>query len=313
MNRASEPGTRVRIRDETWAKTPIGERPLPGWLTAGLTLGWFAALVWLERRQALRKRQVEPKLRHDVRNLAVGGFGALALQVAERPIVGPLARLVWRRRWGLLQRLRLPLALEIPLAVILMDYTLYLWHVLVHKVPWLWRFHLVHHADLDMDASTALRFHFAELTISVPWRAAQVVAIGVSPLALSAWQTFLAGSILFHHSNVGLPIALERRLSRLVMTPRLHGIHHSIIEEEANSNWSSGLTLWDWLHGTLRRNVPQPAITIGVPSYRDPAELTLPKVLALPFGAERLAWDDPDGTRPVRSPSQLGPAGELQG
>jgi sterol desaturase/sphingolipid hydroxylase (fatty acid hydroxylase superfamily) len=206
----------------------------------------------------------------------------------------------------------LPLWAETALAVMLLDYTLYLWHVLVHKVPWLWRFHLVHHADLDLDASTALRFHFAELAVSVPWRAAQVMAIGVSPLALSTWQTFLFCSILFHHSNVGLSIAWERILSRLVTTPRLHGIHHSIIEEEANSNWSSGLTLWDWLHGTLRREIPQQAITIGVPGYRDPGELTLPKVLALPFGEERLTWKEPSGIRPVRAPAQLGPPGKLQ-
>ncbi len=289
-----------------------GERPLPRWLTAGLALGWFGALVWWERRQALRRRQVEPKLRRDIRNLAVGGFGAIALHLAERPIVAPLARLGWRRRWGLLQRMRLPLWAETALAVVLMDYTLYVWHVLMHKVPWLWRFHLVHHADLDLDASTALRFHFAELTVSVPWRAAQVAAIGVSPLALSTWQTFLFCSILFHHSNVGLPVGLERRLCRFVVTPRLHGIHHSIVEEEANSNWSSGLTLWDWLHGTLRMNVPQPAITIGVPGYRDPAELTLPNVLAMPFGEERLTWKAPDGTRPLRPPTQLGPPTGLQ-
>jgi sterol desaturase/sphingolipid hydroxylase (fatty acid hydroxylase superfamily) len=288
------------------------ERPLPRWLTAGLAVGWFAALVWLERRQALRQRQVEPKLRRDIRNVAVGGVGAVALHVAERPIVAPLARLVWRRRWGLLQRMRLPVWAETVLAVALLDYTLYLWHVLVHKVPWLWRFHLVHHADLDMDASTALRFHFGELTVSVPWRAAQVVGIGVSPRALSTWQTFLFCSILFHHSNVRLPVGLERWLSRLVVTPRLHGIHHSIIGEETNSNWSSGFTVWDWLHGTLRRDVPQQAITIGVPGYRDPGELTLPKVLAMPFGEERLDWDDSTGTRPDRLPAELGPPGELQ-
>ena len=282
------------------------------WLATGLGVAWFAGLVWLERRQGLRDRQVESKLRRDVRNLAVGGFGAIALHVAERPIVVPLARLVRRRRWGLLQRMRLPPWAETTLAVVLMDYTLYLWHVLVHKVPWLWRFHLVHHADLDMDASTALRFHFAELTVSVPWRAAQIVAIGVSPPALSAWQMFLFCSILFHHSNVRLPIGLERRLSRWVVTPRLHGIHHSIVEEEANSNWSSGLTIWDWLHGTLRMNVPQPTITIGVPGYRDPAELTLPNVLAMPFGEERLTWRAPDGTRPLRPPTQLGPPTGLQ-
>jgi len=146
--------------------------------------------------------------------------------------------------------MKLPLWAETPLAVGLLDCTLYAWRVLVHQVPWLWRFHMVHHADLDMDASTALRFHFAELTISVPWRAARVAVIGVSPLALSTWQTFLFCSILFHHSNARLLIGLGRRLSRLLVTPRVHGMHHSIIKEEINSNWSSGLTLWDWLRGT---------------------------------------------------------------
>jgi sterol desaturase/sphingolipid hydroxylase (fatty acid hydroxylase superfamily) len=287
-------------------------RPLPRWFTAGLAVGWFATLVWWERRQALRERQIEPKLRRGVRNLAVGGLGAIALQLAERPVIVPLARLVSRRRLGLLQRMSLPLWAETALGVMLLDYTLYIWHVLVHKVPGLWSYHLVHHADLDMDASTALRFHFAELTISVPWRAAQVLFIGVSPLTLSTWQTFLFCSILFHHSNVKLSISAERWLSRLIVTPRLHGIHHSIVEEETNSNWSSGLTLWDWLHGTLRVNVPQQAITIGVPSYRDPKDLTLPKVLAMPFANERVTWETPDGTRPLRPPTQLGSPRELQ-
>jgi sterol desaturase/sphingolipid hydroxylase (fatty acid hydroxylase superfamily) len=288
------------------------QKGISPWLTGGVAVAWFAGLVWLERRQTLRHRRIEPKLRRDVRNLAVGGIGAIALYVAERPIVGPLARLVERRRWGLLQRTRLPRWAETAVAVLLMDYTLYLWHVLVHRVPWLWRFHLVHHADLDMDATTALRFHFTELTVSVPWRSAQIVAIGVSPRTLSIWQTFLLCSILFHHSNVRLPIGLERRLSRLIVTPRLHGIHHSTLEEEANSNWSSGFTLWDWLHGTLRRNVPQPDIIIGVPGYQDPADLTLPRVLAMPFGEERVGWDHPEGTSSVRPPAELGPPGMLQ-
>lgn len=108
------------------AKLSGGERPLPRWLTVGLAVGGFAALVWLERRQALRQPQLEPKLRRDVRNLAVGGLGAIALHVAERPIVAPLARLVRRRRWGLLQRMGLPLWAETAMAVVLLDYTLYL-------------------------------------------------------------------------------------------------------------------------------------------------------------------------------------------
>jgi sterol desaturase/sphingolipid hydroxylase (fatty acid hydroxylase superfamily) len=157
-------------------------------------------------------------------------------------------------------------------------------------VPWLWRFHVVHHIDRDLDASTALRFHFAELLVSLPWRAAQVVTIGVSPLAFSAWQTALLVSIMFHHSNLRLPIGVERRLVRFVVTPRMHGIHHSVVRAETDSNWSSGLTFWDRLHGTLRLDVPQDAITIGVPAYRTADDVALPHILRLPFGPQPPSW-----------------------
>ena len=260
---------------------------IPAWLSTTLIIGAFGVFLWLERRRPLRRRTVESKLIRNVRNLAVAALGATALQIAERPVIERLAWLVERRRWGLLRRARLPLGLEIALAVILLDYTLYLWHVLTHRVPLLWRFHVAHHADLDLDASTALRFHVGELMLSIPWRAAQVVLIGVRPLALSVWQNLLLLSILFHHSNVRLPIKTERWLNHLVVTPRMHGIHHSIIPEETDSNWSSGLTVWDRLHGTLRLNVPQDEIVIGVPGYREPGEVELVKILVMPFGKER--------------------------
>ncbi|TMQ31954.1 MAG: sterol desaturase family protein [Planctomycetota bacterium] len=263
-------------------------KKVPAWLSGLLVGGAFLALVWLERRRPLR-RPVEPKGRHDVRNLAIAGLSAAAVQVVENPVTQPLAALVEQRRWGLLKTLRLPGWLEIPLAVVLQDYLLYVWHILVHKVPFLWRFHLVHHVDLDLDASTALRFRLGEMVLSVPWRAAQVVLIGVSPLALSVWQTATLVEILFHHSNVELPMEVERLLSRLVVTPRIHGIHHSIIPEETCSNWSSGLTLWDRLHGTQRTDVPQEEIT------------TLPKVLAMPFKEQRDSWRLPDDGRPSRA------------
>jgi sterol desaturase/sphingolipid hydroxylase (fatty acid hydroxylase superfamily) len=150
-------------------------------------------------------------------------------------------------------------------------------------VPWLWRLHAVHHADLDLSATTALRFHAAEMLVSVPYRAAQVALLGVGPRALGLWQRLLFVSILFHHSNLRLPIWLERRLAPFVVTPRMHGIHHSVRRDETNSNWSSGLTLWDRLHGTLRLDVPQRAITIGVPALRNPREVTLGRLLAMPF------------------------------
>jgi hypothetical protein len=112
----------------------------------------------------------------------------------------------------------------------------------------------VHHVDLDLDASTALRFHFGELALSVPWRAAQIIVIGVTTDALTLWQNALLISILFHHSNVKLPIDIERAIGYVFVTPRMHGIHHSMVPDETNSNWSSGFTLWDSIHGMLQLN-----------------------------------------------------------
>jgi sterol desaturase/sphingolipid hydroxylase (fatty acid hydroxylase superfamily) len=206
------------------------------------------------------------------------------------PVIMPLAGLVERQGWGLLRLGLLPGWLELALALVLMDYTLYVWHVLTHRVPWLWRVHVVHHVDLDLDASTALRFHFAELVVSVVWRAGQVVVIGIGPAALATWQTALLVSILFHHSNVRLPYRIERWLVHLVVTPRMHGIHHSTVRAETDSNWSSGLTVWDRLHGTLRLNVPQDAVTIGVPAYRRSEEVGLRRILALPFRRQPPSW-----------------------
>ena len=253
-------------------------------LSVPLALGGVGLLVWLENRRPLR-REVEPKLTRGGRNLAVAGLAALALQTAEKPVASRLTKLVERQNFGLLKIVRLPKWLEIALAVVLMDYTLYLWHVLTHKAPFLWRFHLVHHVDLDLDASTAVRFHFGELVISVVWRSMQILAIGVSPASLAAWQSFLFPSVLFHHSNLRLPENIDRALQNFIVTPRLHGIHHSVVQAETDSNWSSGLTVWDKLHGTFRSSgdIAPEEITIGVPAYQNPEDVTLAKILPLPF------------------------------
>ena len=179
------------------------------WLGAGFIAVAFCALAWLERRRPLRHRITESKLRREVRNLSVAAVGAGALLLMERPAILPLTQFVETHNWGLLKHLRLPRWVELAFAVILLDYTLYIWHYLTHRVPFLWRFHVAHHVDLDLDTSTALRFHFGELALSVPWRAAQVMIIGVSPMAYLIWQTLVFPSILFHHSNVELPISLE--------------------------------------------------------------------------------------------------------
>ncbi len=293
---------------ETKHSNPIDQAttasPIPRWLSACVVAGTFLTLVILERRRPLR-RAVEPGLPRTGRNLAMATIGSIAITLAETPIVTRAAAMVERRRWGLVKWLRLPLWLEVSAAVVLMDYTLYLWHVLTHRVPALWRFHAVHHIDLDLDASTAVRFHFGELALATPWRVAQVVAIGTSPLALSIWQTGLLASILFHHSNLELPLDVERRLSRMIVTPRMHGIHHSVVRRETDSNWSSGLSVWDWLHRTLRLNVPQLEITIGVPGFQSIDDVGLSKMLAVPFDADVRVGDDED--LPVRPDSCVPP------
>ena len=223
------------------------------------------------------------------------------MQAAEMPLALTLSQIIQRRGWGLEPFLSLPPPVNIVIGVLLLDYTLYWWHYLTHRVPVLWRFHQVHHLDLDMDATTALRFHFGEITISLAFRALQIIVIGPSALTVSIWQVFLFLCILFHHSNVRLPLSFERLLVRLIVTPRMHGIHHSIAPNEVNSNWSSGLTIWDWLHSTLRTETPQSALTLGVPGFLA-GETTALEALRLPF---EVAGNPPayDGT-PVRQSLQ---------
>jgi sterol desaturase/sphingolipid hydroxylase (fatty acid hydroxylase superfamily) len=171
---------------------------------------------------------------------------------------------------------------RVAIGVVVLDYGLYIWHVLTHKVPFLWRFHLVHHIDLDLDASTAIRFHFGEMLLSIPWRVAQIRVAGASLIATSIWQTCLLISILFHHSNVRLPINFERRLRCLIATPRLHGIHHRPEQSCLNSNWSSGLSIWDIIHRThcWREDEQQ---STGVPNYQRLEDVTLRRCLLIPF------------------------------
>lgn len=246
--------------------------------------GWVTGLLCWECKRSLR-RVVDSKLKRDIRNLAAAGLAAAAMLLFEFPVAVAIATRAQRQRRGLVQMTRLPEWARIGAAILLLDYTLYIWHRMTHRIPLLWRFHQVHHIDREMDASTALRFHFGEITLSVAFRAAQLRVIGPTPASYAIWQTFLLLCILFHHANVRLPLAWERRVARIFVTPRLHGIHHSIITEEINSNWSSGLTIWDWLHGTLRTGVAQDSIVIGVAGLRGDRDQELCNVLSLPFRA----------------------------
>jgi sterol desaturase/sphingolipid hydroxylase (fatty acid hydroxylase superfamily) len=257
-------------------------RSAPAAVTAIVIVLAGGAMLLAERFAPLR-RTVESKLRRVARNLTIGGVSLALTPVLHALLLQPVASWIVRGRIGLLQATSWPRWAETLAAILLLDYTLWWWHWANHRVPFFWRFHLVHHVDRDLDTTTALRFHFGELLLSVPVRAVQMILIGVDPQTLWLWQTILFASILFHHANVRLPARVERVLVRLVVTPRMHGIHHSDRIEETNSNYSSLVTIWDVLHRTLRLDVPQERIVIGVPAYDDPHEVTIGRMLLLPF------------------------------
>ncbi|WP_243372729.1 sterol desaturase family protein [Geotalea sp. SG265] len=269
-------------------------RELPPWLNTVLVFGTLATVVYFEIKRPLRKMR-QDKLIRNGRNVFMSLTTAATISLTEKPVTAPLSRAVEKYGFGLLKHRRLPVWADVLLSVVLLDYTLYIWHYLTHKVPFLWRFHLAHHVDLDLDASTALRFHAGEMLLSVPWRATQVVVLGISPFSLALWQTLTLMEIMFHHSNVRLPFDLEKRLCRLIVTPRMHGIHHSIVRAETDSNWSTIFSWPDYVHGTILLNVPQDKITIGVTSYQNPKELTVGKILKLPFKVDRPSWRTPQG------------------
>ena len=247
-----------------------------------VVLGVATIVVILERKRRAR-RYKEPWLRHTTRNLAVGAVAAVTVSLLETPFTMPAALAVSSRGWGVTALLGGPSWLRSIVAVVLLDYTLYLWHIATHHLPFLWRFHLVHHVDLDLDASTGIRFHAGELTLSVPWRLAQIAVIGVTPVTLAIWQGLTLASVLFHHSNTALPSRVERALGWFVVTPRMHAIHHSVRDAQRNRNFSSGLAVWDRLHRTLRLDAAAADVEIGIPGYLDAEAVTIGRILELPL------------------------------
>ncbi|WP_266368897.1 sterol desaturase family protein [Tellurirhabdus rosea] len=260
----------------------------------------FGVLLWIQARRPLRRQQLRTMGRL-MRNIGLSMPALLTLRLLLLPI--PLLVASWADRHGVgLLNWLIPQTGYWPwmgglLGVAAFDYAYYWWHYATHKVPLLWRFHNVHHTDLDMDVSTAIRFHFGELLLSVPFRAAVVLLFGVSFWAALAYEVVFETAGQFHHSNWRLPARLERWLNAVVVTPRMHGIHHSIVRDEFDSNWGTLFSWWDRLHGTHRLDIPQHELTLGVPAYRDERELTVGALLKMPFGPQR-EWRLPSGERP---------------
>lgn len=280
--------------------------PLLDLVGSPLLAGAFLLLLFLQWKLPLR-RQRFAALPHIIRNLVFAAPAFMVLRLALVPI--PLAAAVWAEQhdFGLLHWVPLPPVVTGALGIVLLDYAYFWWHVATHRVPLLWRFHNVHHTDLDLDVSTATHFHFGELLLSVIWRTAFVLLTGITPLALIVFEIVFECAGQFHHSNWRLPIGIERALNKVLVTPRMHGIHHSIVQRETDFNWGTIFSLWDKLHRSLRIDIPQDAITIGVPACRDEKELTLGQLFLLPFRPQR-PWQLPDGETPERAPQ---PADEL--
>jgi sterol desaturase/sphingolipid hydroxylase (fatty acid hydroxylase superfamily) len=249
------------------------------------------ALIVAERIRPLRDKPSDRRARRLVINgvMALTAFGITRFAVV--PAMVWASKRAARARFGLVRALPLPGAARALVAILALDYAMYLWHRMNHRVPSLWRFHQVHHTDLDLDVLTAFRFHFGELTASVAFRALQVALTGAGSRTALVYEVLMQCATAFHHSNVRLPQRLERALNRIFVTPRMHTIHHSMKEEEVSSNWSVIFSFWDRLHGTFTQPSPAQRIEIGVPEEREPRELTLLRLLAMPFRARR---EDPE-------------------
>ena len=269
------------------------------WIAGPLSVIGFGLLLFAESKRPLR-RATSNKLQRAATNTGVAATTAIALRLFFLPVVSSVSRFVQKRKIGLLNLVPMPKALRFAAEMLLLDYTFYWWHRWMHRNALLWRCHMVHHTDLDLDVSTAARFHFTEYLLSTGYRAAQIIVIGASPVGTACFETLIMVAAEFHHSNVRLPEGFEKRLNAFIVTPRMHGIHHSIIEQESNSNFATVLTIWDVLHASRRLDVPQEEITIGLAAYRDSGDLAFARLLALPFAQQKEAWLLPDGSRPKR-------------
>jgi sterol desaturase/sphingolipid hydroxylase (fatty acid hydroxylase superfamily) len=243
--------------------------------------GFFLALLAGEYARPLRT-PTQSKARRVAISLAFATTGAAATALAYPPVVLSALRMGEHYRIGLLRWAHSPPALSALLAFVLLDYSLWIWHRLTHRVPLLWRFHAAHHADLDLDVLTAWRFHFGELLASVPFRGATVIAVGVDLGPLLFWEFAVLVCVQFHHSNVRLSARLEQVLRWVLVTPRLHGIHHSVETDDLTSNFGTILSVWDRLHRMHRWRI-EPLRPVGLRQFRDARDVTLLRSLGLPM------------------------------
>lgn len=209
----------------------------------------------------------------------------VALRVFIPVLAVGMAEITAQRGWGFFNMVALPVWLEIVLAFIILDFLVYLQHVATHKIPVLWRLHRVHHADRDIDATTGVRFHPVEIVLSMAYKLLCIVLLGPAALAVFLFEVVLNAAALFNHANLRLPLAVDRSLRRMIVTPDMHRVHHSVHKQETDSNYGFFLSIWDM---AFRTYTPQPrdghdAMTIGLSEYQDEKPARLGWSLLLPF------------------------------
>jgi sterol desaturase/sphingolipid hydroxylase (fatty acid hydroxylase superfamily) len=247
-------------------------------------LGVFGAVAlweaWRPRRQAAFVRWIRWP----------SNLGLLAVDVIVLRLIAPgaavaVAIAAAAGGWGLLNALSLPAGAAVLVAVVLLDLSMYFQHVMFHAVPALWRLHRVHHADLDFDVTTGIRFHPVEILLSTAIKCTVVAAIGAPPVAVLVFEVVLNASAMFNHANASVPMRVERWLRWLVVTPDVHRVHHSVQYDESSSNFGFNLPWWDRLFGTYRAQ-PRAAhagMTIGVDAFRSEEDLRLDRLLVQPL------------------------------
>jgi len=254
-----------------------------------LRMGFFfgmLALMGLWETIAPRRALTVSKGVRWLNNLGLVFFNSFVARLLFPAAAVGVAAFAAEQGWGLLHYYSIPFWPAVVIAIVAMDFVIWLQHVMVHAVPILWRLHRVHHADLDFDVTTGARFHTIEIVLSLLIKFATIVVLGPPVVAVVIFEIILNAMAMFNHGNVRLPSGLDRVLRWLVVTPDMHRVHHSVADDEANSNFGFNLSIWDRLFGTYR---DQPrggheGMTIGIHHYREPKLVSwLPGMLALPF------------------------------
>ncbi|MGB5650830.1 MAG: sterol desaturase family protein [Sedimenticolaceae bacterium] len=269
-------------------------------------LGIFAVMA-LWGLSAPRRALTASKAVRWINNLGLVALNTVILRLLFPAAAVGIAAFAADQGWGLLNYFQTPAWIAIPAAVIAMDFVIWLQHVMVHAIPLLWRLHRVHHADPDYDVTTGARFHPIEIILSMLIKSATILLLGPPIVAVLIFEVLLNATAMFNHGNVRLPTGIDRVLRWFVVTPDMHRVHHSVEDDETNSNFGFNLPWWDRLFGTYRDQprAGHEGMTIGIHGYRAPREVSwLPGMLMLPFRGRitgyvinRRQWSEAQGIR----------------